>query len=78
VKNRLPALEEENRQLKLIVAEQAVDIRRVEGGGHKKMVSPQMQREAVLIDAGGSRAERATHLRADGAASRDVPVSPKG
>ena len=41
-------LEEENRQLKHIVAEQAVDIG-VEGGSRKKVVSPQARREAVLV-----------------------------
>jgi len=44
---RLRQLEEENRQLKHIVAEQVTF--GVEGGGRKKVVSPQMRREAVLV-----------------------------
>ncbi len=46
---RLRTLEEETRQLKHIVAEQAVDIRRVEGDVGKKMVSPQMRKQAVEL-----------------------------
>ncbi|MGH9551093.1 MAG: IS3 family transposase [Terriglobales bacterium] len=46
---RLRQLEEENRQLKHIVAEQAVDIRGLKAVGSKKVVSPQMRREAVLV-----------------------------
>jgi len=46
---RLRQLEEENRQLKHIVAEQAVDIRALEGGDRKKVVSPQMRRKAALV-----------------------------
>jgi hypothetical protein len=45
----LRALEEENRQLKHIVAEQAVGYPSFEGGGRKKVVSPQMRGEAVLV-----------------------------
>jgi putative transposase len=37
-------LEEENRQLKYIVAEPAVDIRALKVGGSKKVVSPQTRR----------------------------------
>ncbi|MGB9285073.1 MAG: IS3 family transposase, partial [Candidatus Sulfotelmatobacter sp.] len=46
---RLRALEEENRQLKHIVAEQAVDIRALKAVVAKKLVSPEMRREAVLV-----------------------------
>jgi len=44
-----PAYSRENRQLKHIVAEQAVDIRALKAVVAKKVVIPQMRREAVLV-----------------------------
>ncbi|MGC2617361.1 MAG: IS3 family transposase, partial [Terracidiphilus sp.] len=46
---RLRQLEEENRKLKQLVAEQALDNRRIQGGAIKKVVSPQARREAVAV-----------------------------
>jgi len=46
---RLRQLEEENRQLKHAVAELLLDKRALAGGGHKKVVGPQMQRQAVGV-----------------------------
>ena len=62
-------LEEENRQLKHIVAEQAVDIRAL------KAVAQKSGRPADATGSGAGDAEPATRLRADGAASCGVSIS---
>jgi hypothetical protein len=62
---RLRALEEENRQLKHIVAEQAVDIRALKAVVAKSG-EPAAAARGGAGDAGGSRAEPATRLWADG------------
>jgi putative transposase len=46
---RLRQLEDENRKLKQLVAEQALGHRRFQGGAFKKMVGPQAEREAVRV-----------------------------
>lgn len=46
---RLKQLEEENRKLKRIVADQAIDTGNAEGSGLKKMVEPQALRTAVAF-----------------------------
>src|ERR1051326_7023589 len=65
---RLRALEEENRQLKHIVAEQAVDIRALKAVVAKSG-EPADAARGSAGDADGSRVEPATRLRADGTLS---------
>lgn len=67
-------MEEENRQLKQIVTEQAVDIRALKGV-LAKSGEPADAARGGAGDASGNRTEPATRLRADGAGSRDLPVS---
>ena len=72
---RLRQLEEENRQLKHAVAELLLSRTSIAGGGHKKVVGPQMQRQAVGVMRSGSCGFGATRLRASEGTSGDMPVS---
>ena len=60
---RLKQLEDENRRLKHIVAEQTLDIQGGESGGGKKVVGPIARREAVgRLRAQGTSLRRACRL----------------
>src|SRR5882762_2083110 len=71
---RLKQLEEENRQLKHIVAEQTVDIRALKAV-LAKSGEPASAAGSGTGDAGGSGREPAPSLRADGDESGNVPLS---